>query len=199
MAPRVWSFVHGGWHLGPTPLHDGSQVTKNQIKPGAFFQKTLIGGLLGAMLLVVAIAVPAGAASPPKLHLTSGNFHNGQLINLSVGPNHFFTHYTHVNILECADPGGKKKNLPTNVDSCDGNTIQGNTVVVQKNGSFSEHNYQVFSLPNAKSLGEDADSVPACSAKKKCVLYVGQNQESFAAPKLFSRPFTVSTPVAHKR
>ena len=150
------------------------------------------GSSMVGIVLVVALAGPADAVSAPALKITSGPYHDGQLINLSVGPNHYFTPYSRVNIIECADPGGKQKNLPTSVLACDGNTIQGNTILVQPNGSFFQHGYQLFALPNASQLGEQPDSLPVCNKKKSCVLYIGQNQEKFAAPKIFSPPFTIS-------
>jgi hypothetical protein len=136
-------------------------------------------------------SLPAGAASPPRLIITSGTFHNEQLINVAVGPNHFFKPYSRVNILECADPGGKKKNLPTNANTCDGNTIQGNTILVNKNGSFSENGYELYALPNKVQLGELADDQPVCNQKKSCVLYIGENQENFNSAKIFSAPFLI--------
>ena len=36
-----------------------------------------------------------------------------------------------------------------------------------------------------------------CNQKKMCVLYIGQNQESFTAPKMFSPAFTVSKSSKH--
>jgi hypothetical protein len=142
-------------------------------------------------ILAVSDGTPAGAASAPSLQMTSGPYHNGQTISVSVGPNRFFTPYSHVNILECADPKGKAKNLPTSVYSCDGNTIQGNTILVKKNGSFSERGYALYALPNVTQLGEPLDSKPVCNQKHSCVLYVGQNQEKFTAPKVFSHPFVI--------
>jgi hypothetical protein len=145
-----------------------------------------------ATLTGIAIGLPAGAvASPPPLRLTVGPFHDTQRISISVGPNHFFAPYSHVNILECADPKGSKKYLPTSVSTCDGNTIQANTVLVNKDGSFSEHGYELFALPNRIALGEPRDNQPVCNQKKTCVLYVGQNQEKFSAPKVFSSPFEI--------
>ena len=116
---------------------------------------------------------------------------------MSVGPNRYFTPYSRINIIECADPGGSSKNLPVSVIACDGNTIQGNSILVQRNGSFSERHYQLFALPNASSLGEPPDSVPVCNKNKMCVLYIGQNQEKFTAPKVFSAPFTISKSSRH--
>lgn len=138
-------------------------------------------------------ASPAGAAAPPVLHITKGPYYNGETVNISVGPNHLFRPYLHVNFLECADPGGKKKNLPVNVNTCDGNTIEGNTVIVNKNGSWSETGYQLWSLPNVKSLGEEPGAQPVCNRTHKCVLYIGENQENFTFPKMFSASFTIAS------
>jgi len=158
---------------------------------GRHIASTVAGGLL-AGVTIVAAAGPAGATAPPALTITPGPYHNGQSINLSVGPNKFFTPYSRVNVIECGDPGGKSSKLPTSVSACDGNTIQGNTILVKPDGSFSERGYTVYLLPNATQLGETPDSRPICNRRSVCVLYIGQNQEKFTAPKLFSPPFTVS-------
>ena len=63
---------------------------------------------------------------------------------------------------------------------------------MKPDGSFSERGYTVYLLPNATQLGETPDSRPICNRRSVCVLYIGQNQEKFTAPKLFSPPFTVS-------
>lgn len=153
-------------------------------------RETLVGSAV-AGIVVFAMVGAAGAVTAPALKITPGPYHSGQLVNLSVGSNHYFKPYSRVNVLECADAGGKASNLPISVTSCDGNTIQGNTILVQPNGSFSEHGYQLFSIPDA-AFGEPSDSSPACNQKNLCVLYIGQNQESFTAPKIFSPPFTIS-------
>jgi hypothetical protein len=153
-----------------------------------------------ALLFVAAAAMafpsttePAGA-SQPTLTVTpgssSGSYRSGQMVTVSVGPNDYFTPNAKVNILECADPGATRANLPTGVSTCDGNTIQGGTILVNRDGSFSQTAYPIFSLPNAV-LGEQANWQPVCNATNACVLYVGQNQEDFTQPKLFSAPFTV--------
>jgi len=152
---------------------------------------TVTGGLL-AGVSIVGVTGTAGATAPPALTITPGPYHNGQSINLSVGPNKFFTPYSRVNVIECGDPGGKSRNLPTSVSACDGNTIQGNTILVKSDGSFSERGYTVYLLPNTTQLGETSDSRPICNRRSVCVLYIGQNQEKFSAPKMFSSPFTIS-------
>jgi hypothetical protein len=157
----------------------------------------ILAGVVAAGVLVIPAALPVGAVSPPTLNVTPGPFHNGELINVSVGPNRYFRPYSHVNILECADRGAKKKNLPTSASTCDGNTIQGDTVLVSKNGSFSEHGYQLFTLPNKAVLGELPDNQPVCNLRSSCVLYVGENQENFTWPKVFSRPFVLRNSGRH--
>jgi hypothetical protein len=152
-----------------------------------------IFAVAAAFVANVGLSVGAGATAPPALTITPGPYHNLQKITVSVGPNKFFTPYSRINIIECADAGGSAKHLPTSVLGCDGNTIQGNTVLVQRDGSFAMHGYQLFTLPNKSLLGEDPASKPACGPKKSCVLYIGQNQEKFTAPKMFSTPFTISS------
>jgi hypothetical protein len=167
----------------------------------ARFSRIITPGLAGMVLasaLILGSAVSAGAASAPALHMPSGQFRSGQRINISVGPNHFFKPYSHVNIIECSDVRKKKKVLPVSISSCDGNTIQADTVLVNKNGSFSARGYEVFALPN-KLLGELPHDQPVCNPKKSCVLYVGENQEDFSSPKLFSRSFQVRPSSKHSR
>jgi len=149
-------------------------------------------GCCAVVALAIAIAQTVGASpATPSLTVSPGsNLHSGQSVSVSVGPNGFFTPHSHVNILECADPGGKAANLPKDDSTCDGTTIQGDTVLVATDGSFSAPSYTVYSLPNA-TLGEQANGQPVCNATNPCVLYVGQNQNDFTAPKVFSAPFTV--------
>jgi hypothetical protein len=157
----------------------------------------LLGGVLVAMVLCAVTAGAAEAVTLPSLHMAAGPFRNGEQINLSVGPNHYFKPYSRVVILECADPGGRSGNLPRSVASCDGNTIQGNSVLVNKDGSFSEQGYTLYTLPNRSQLGESADERPVCNATKQCVLYVGENQEDFTWPKVLSHPFTIRKASKH--
>jgi hypothetical protein len=156
--------------------------------------------LLAVTVEVGCVCAPAAAVAAPTLHITpNGPYHNGQIIRVSVGPNRFFKPYSRINILECADPKGKQSNLPKSDFTCDGNTIQGNTVLVRKNGSFTARGYQIFSLPNEATLGELASGQPVCNPKHPCVLYVGENQGDFTWPKEFSNPLTISTSsVTHK-
>ena len=159
---------------------------------------------LRSIWLVVGVCLVASAAvgtfvqaaeasgTPPAVSLSpSGNFSNGQTISVTAGANGYFTPHAGVNILECADPGGSPANLPTDISACDGNTIQGTTVLVANDGSFSEISYQVYSLPNSV-LGEQTNDKPICNQTNYCVLYVGQNQNDFTAPKTFSAPFLIS-------
>jgi hypothetical protein len=156
--------------------------------------------LTGSLALIVSSAAmvlplvgPAGAANAPTLHITSGPYHNGQAISISVGPNHYFKPYHKINVLECADKKGKHSNLPLNDTTCDGNTVQGNTILIAKNGSFVEHGYVVYSLPNSAALGEYTGGEPICNATHTCVFYVGEDQGNFTWPKMFSSPFVVNS------
>jgi hypothetical protein len=157
----------------------------------------IIAACGGAVLALTVSALPAGAVKPPSLKMTPGPYSAGQTISISVGPNHYFKPYTRINLLECADAGGKSHNLPRGENTCDGNTVQADTILVAANGSFSEKKYKLYSLPNASQLGETADSRPKCDQKNACVLYVGENQGNFTWPKEFSRPFTLQSSRKH--
>jgi hypothetical protein len=158
--------------------------------------------LAGAVVVTITgcSSAPSSSSSSPNvpLTITPGPYHDGQSIDVSVGPNKVFKPYASIKILQCADPGGAVSALPTKaLLSCDGNTIQGNTILVGSDGSFSQHGYVVYTLPNESTLAETSDQKPVCDDKNMCVLYIGQNQEDFTAPKIFSPPFTVSRSSGH--
>jgi hypothetical protein len=136
-------------------------------------------------------SAPAGASTPTLTVSPSTDLHDGESVSVSIGPNSVFTPSSRVNILECADPGGSMANLPKSDSTCDGNTIQGNTILVAANGSASDQNYTIFLLPSPE-LGEQSNNQPVCNQTNPCVLYVGQNQNDFTAPKVFSSPFTIA-------
>jgi len=140
----------------------------------------------------VAIAPYAAASSPPQLQVSpSGNYQDGEKLTVGVGPNGYFSPHSRVNIIECTDPGGLASNLPKDITTCDGNTIQGTTILVGANGSFSQSDYPVYMLPSS-TLGEQNNALPICNQTNYCVLYVGQDQNDFTAPKVFSAPFLIS-------
>jgi hypothetical protein len=167
-----------------------------------------VGGALAVVVLVIVIVVFAGsggsapsatgtpehpvvALSPPS---TSVAYHDGQKIKLSVAANKLFNPYSRVVVLECADPGGQVSNLPVNDNTCDGNTVNGYSILINKDGSLSTgryHSYLLYALPD-RSLGESPDGEPVCDKTHWCVLYVGENQNNFKSPKIFSAPFTIS-------
>ena len=123
-------------------------------------------------------------------------FSSGQLINVVVPANSLFISTTSVNILECAAPNGV---LPTLPSECDGNTIQGPTILPNTDGSNNIQTqkygqYPVFALPDSISLGESPSSAVTCgnTAATECVLYIGENQGDFTAPHVFSQPFFIA-------
>lgn len=148
--------------------------------------------VIALMVPVLGISGVVGAATPPTLNVSpSSNLHDGESVSISVGANNYFTPNVQVNILECADPGGSAANLPKDDSTCDGNTVQGKTVLVSVNGSFSEPDYIIYLLPSSV-LGEQSNDQPVCNKTNPCVLYVGQNQNDFSAPKVFSAPFSIA-------
>jgi hypothetical protein len=150
-------------------------------------------GTMMAGLGYVLVTLPAAAATPVVVMAPSSPYSDGQQISVSVGPNSLFVPHSRIVILECADPGGSPANLPTSDSSCDGNTIQGNSIIVNSDGSFSEPDYVVYQLPNLTTLGEVASGQPVCNASAACALFVGQDQNDFTQPKVFSAAFSVGT------
>jgi hypothetical protein len=138
---------------------------------------------------VAAAATPVVTITPSA---AKGAFGSGQTVTVSVGANSLFAPGTRMSIIECSDPGGTASNLPTSITSCDEDTIQGDTVLVQPGGSLSEHGYTLYALPNA-ALGEKADWQPVCNTTHECVLYVGEDQNDFSRPKIFSPPFAFTS------
>ena len=159
--------------------------------------RLLLGAAAGALLLVAAGCGGSGSGSGdpagvPALTITAGPYRDGQLISVSVGPNHYFTKYAEINIVQSADPGGTTANLPRSSASCDGNTAQGPSILVNSDGSFSFHEYEIWALPNESQLDEDSDSRPICDRTHMCVLYIGEDTNVWSKPKIFSPPFTVA-------
>ena len=157
---------------------------------GRFFAIALIG-FFAPSIAVFAWVQSAAAGAPPSVSLSpAGNYRDGQVIAVGVGPNSYFTPQSRIEILECADPGGSASKLPIDSTTCDGNTVPGGTVVVAANGSFSLPDYTVYLLPSP-TLGEQSNYKPICNQTNYCVLYVGQDQNNFTAPKVFSAPFLI--------
>ncbi len=153
----------------------------------------IVVALIASSAAGVAVASGAGASpAPPPLNISPhGSYHDAQTITVGVGPNGYFTPHARVNVIECADPGGSAANLPKDITTCDGNTIQGNSILVGNDGSFSVSAYPVYLLPSP-GLGEQSNAMPICNQATYCVLYVGQDQNDFTAPKVFSAPFVVT-------
>ena len=156
---------------------------------------------LATVFAVAALTLAAcggGSSDPASAVSISGAsdswvLHDGQTVAVSMGANHVFAPLSHVNIIECADPGGTRANLPTKFLECDENTIQGDTVVVSADGSFKEKSYTIYALPNAPALGEPKDGVPVCNATHQCVLLISEFQTDLSKPKVFSHSFTVDS------
>lgn len=120
-----------------------------------------------------------------------GSFSNNEQVTVSIGANKILLPHQKVLMIQCADPGGKASNLPTQyLNSCDSNTLQGDTVIPNSDGSFSYSGYVMNKLPSTE-LGEVSDALPVCDESHYCVLYVGQDWSDFSKPKVFSAPFTV--------
>ncbi len=151
--------------------------------------------VVGALGLTMGVAPATAGASGATVSVSPGAngqpYANEASLTITVGPNSTFAPYSRIEVLECAAPNGVP---PVSDSSCDGNTANGQSVIVAKDGSFEVTNYTLYALPN-RQLAETAATKPVCNATSECVLYIGQNQNDFTQPKVFSAPFTV-TPTA---
>ena len=135
---------------------------------------------------------PAGSKVPgaivPVGHVHSGRpYSSGQTVEVQIPPNSVFQPYGGVRILECSAPGGV---IPASIVSCDGDTIQGPTVLIKTDGSIDFADYQIYATPDG-AIGDTKDG-PECDLHVKCVIYIGQNQEDFTKPHFWSEPFSVA-------
>jgi hypothetical protein len=158
-------------------------------------------GLLVAAAVTLGFGVGAGATGPASGSIVPGSaqavapftantpFSSGQNINVVIPANSAFAgSNSNINIVECAAPDGVP---PTDTSACDGNTIQGNTILPNSDGSFTYTGYELFALPD---LNFEAAGGPACglTAATECILYIGNNQDDFTQPHLWSQPFFIN-------
>ena len=93
-------------------------------------------------------------------------------------------------ILACADADGKADDLPLSAATCDGLTINtGRTINVASDGSVDKTDYTIYKLP---MTSEPSDQSTVCNGTSACVLYIGQDQNDFNQPHVWSQPFLVS-------
>jgi hypothetical protein len=88
-------------------------------------------------------AVVPGAAAAVGTVTTGTPFSSGQQINVVVPANSLFNAHTTVNVVECAAPNGVP---PISPSSCDGNTIQGNSIFPNSDGSIQCAGHRRISL-----------------------------------------------------
>src|SRR5271165_7358289 len=132
-----------------------------------------------------------GTSVPQTPFTASTPFSSGQYIDVAIPANSNLILHHNLDIVECTAPGGV---LPTDPSSCDGETIQGASLVPRSDGSVDLHAqthsyYQVFALPDP-NFGET--SGPACNLATTCVLYVGDNNLDFTVPHYWSPLFYVN-------
>ena len=161
--------------------------------------------MLALALLLVTSALsatfpggPAGAANPLQVATASAQgtftagqpFSSGQTISVGVPANATLSAVAGQNIVivECAAPDGA---IPTLTSACDPNSVSGDSLTPNADGSLSYSNYQVYSLPN-KVFGESPSGSPACNVTNECILYIGTNYGDFTQPHVWSQAFYVA-------
>jgi hypothetical protein len=174
--------------------------TKKRLAGGAAGLLVTVAAALSAITISSAAAPTEGSIVPgaavPVTPFTAGTpFSSGQEINVVIPANSLFVPTSSVNIVECAAPDGVPPTLPLN---CDGNTIQGPTILPNSDGSINLDSegdglYTLYALPDTITLGESSSNQVTCgdTAATECVLYIGDNQGDFTQPHVFSQPFYI--------
>ena len=115
-------------------------------------------------------------------------------VEVKVPANSTLTPGASVKILQCADSDGMADDIPTSAAYCDGLTINvGTTIDVASDGSVDKTDYTIYKLPST-ALHEPSDQTTECTSTTACVLYIGQDQNDFAQPHVWSQPFYVECP-----
>ena len=157
---------------------------------------------LGVFIATAGASTPTNGTSVPDSAVAVGTFTggtpfaSGQNINVVIPANSVFSPNANLAVVECSAPDGVIPMLPA---ACDGNTIQGPTLKPNADGSVNFETetsslYTVFSLPNYFTLGENPGG-PVCgnTAATECILYIGENQNDFTKPHLWSQPFFIDS------
>jgi hypothetical protein len=180
----------------------GKHGVKGHLSSGQIARLSVIAvvaaGLTTALSMVAFATGPtegsqvAGSAIPNGPYTTGIPFSSGQVISIQVPANSVINPHAGISIIECSDPAGLPTNDPTNSSSCDGNTIQGDTVLANSDGSIDYSNYTIYALPDSLNLGEPPTHSPVCDLSNACVLYIGEDINDFSQPHYFSQPFWVT-------
>jgi hypothetical protein len=171
-------------------------------------KKRLAAGAAGLLVTAVTLSVMsvAGAAGPtegtsvpdsavPIGTVTPGTpFSSGQAIDIAIPANSIFSPTQNILIIECSAPNG---DIPTLSSACNGDTINGPSIEPNADGSIGFQAatgslYQVFATPDP-ALGDTSTS-PACgeTAATECILYIGNDQNDFTKPHVWSQPFFIA-------
>ena len=163
---------------------------------------------VGALSLV-AFGTPVGATTPttcnnsgdeclnaaqPTTTEPPGPFDSGQNVMFVIPANNAFAGSSAgIQIVECMAPNGV---VPTDPTTCDGDTVNGSTILPNADGSFTypPHNkhYTVYALPDSIKLGESGGINCGNTSATECIFYIGDNYQDFTAPHLWSQPFLVN-------
>jgi len=130
---------------------------------------------------LLAMGGTAGAANPlqiatvtPGSTYTAGTpFSSGQHVAINVPANTTLAPVAGQNIVivECAAPGGV---IPTQITACDPNSVSGDSITPNADGSLSP------------------SGTPVCNLGNQCVLYIGTNYGDFTQPHVWSQAFVIN-------
>src|SRR5579862_8605020 len=134
-------------------------------------------------------------------------YHDGDFINMSMGPNTVFSPSDalggQIVAIECEYTTGSAAGDPPNANFCDAQTAAGGyPLAVNNDGSFDYYVangsagngslMNTYAIPGSTFPGASI----TCDTTHPCVWYVGENFNSFTAPHVFSNPFLMAPAAA---
>lgn len=134
-------------------------------------------------------------AIPTTTYTVGAPFASGQTVEVKVPANTLFAstadQSANIQIAECSAPNGV---LPTLATQCDIESAYPFSLNPNTDGSIDVTNYQIYTLPNSFTLGENSGLVHCgATAATECVLYVGTNVSNpTGSDHYWSAPFLVS-------
>ena len=153
----------------------------------------------GAVLVTVlasvgAFAVPAYAA--PSVATPPGPYAGGQTVTVSGTGFAKRASGASIEILMCADPDGTTANLPRDNTSCDGTTLNPETIYPTGTDPGPPGNFTAKYL--IQELSAKSQNLINCDATHYCVLWVGEDYVGNfygtpTDPVAYSQPFLVGT------
>ena len=158
---------------------------------------TVLAGTVAGLTAAPAFASgPANGTQVPSSAVPVGSFtrgtpfSSGQNIEVTIPANSDLQPGLKVNILECARPRRHgRQSADRHQRSVTGRRCKETPFSSSRTARSTSADTRLRPSRCRPAWGSRAATRPACDLSHECVLYVGENQNDFTAPHVFSQPF----------